>query len=139
VCRWRRKPSATTRKLIGEKYGDTYLPNSPRLYSTKAKNAQEAHEAIRPTDLFRTPDEVRKFLDADQAKLYQLIWSRTVASQMAASVSERTSVDLVATQGGHTAELRASGSVITFDGFLAAYDIGSSARTRRRQAPAGDH
>ncbi|MFN3169230.1 MAG: type I DNA topoisomerase [Hyphomicrobiales bacterium] len=118
----------STRKLIGEKYGESYLPNSPRMYSSKAKNAQEAHEAIRPTDLFRTPDQVKRYLDADQAKLYRLIWSRTMASQMAASVSERTSVDLVANHGGHSADLRASGSVITFDGFLAAYDVGASSK-----------
>jgi len=118
----------STRKLIGEKYGENYLPNSPRMYSSKAKNAQEAHEAIRPTDLFRTPDQVKRYLDADQAKLYQLIWSRTMASQMAASVSERTSVDLIANHGGHSADLRASGSVITFDGFLAAYDVGASSK-----------
>ncbi|MEM6383593.1 MAG: type I DNA topoisomerase [Pseudomonadota bacterium] len=117
-----------TRQLIGETYGDRYLPDSPRMYSSKAKNAQEAHEAIRPTDLSRTPDMVRRFVDADQAKLYQLIWSRTVASQMAASVSERTSVDLVATGDGHSASLRATGSVITFDGFLAAYDTGGSSK-----------
>lgn len=118
----------STRKLIGEKYGESYLPNSPRMYSSKAKNAQEAHEAIRPTDLFRTPDQVKRYLDTDQAKLYQLIWSRTMASQMAASVSERTSVDLTANYGGHSADLRASGSVITFDGFLAAYDVGASSK-----------
>ncbi|MBO6674332.1 MAG: type I DNA topoisomerase [Rhizobiales bacterium] len=118
----------STRKLIGEKFGAKYLPDSPRLYSSKAKNAQEAHEAIRPTELSRTPEDVSRYLDADQAKLYRLIWARTMASQMAASVSERTSVDLVASQGGHTAELRASGSVITFDGFLAAYDVGTSSK-----------
>ena len=117
-----------TRKLIGETYGERYLPQDARIYSSKAKNAQEAHEAIRPTDLFRTPDQVRKYVDADQARLYQLIWSRTVASQMAASVSERTSVDLVASGGGHEAQLRASGSVITFDGFLAAYDTGTGGK-----------
>lgn len=125
-----------TRKLIGEKYGDKYLPDSARIYSTKAKNAQEAHEAIRPTDLNRTPDEVKRYLDADQAKLYQLIWSRTMASQMAASVSERTSVDLVASQGGDNVDLRASGSVITFDGFLAAYDIGPSKDDDDKRLPA---
>lgn len=117
-----------TRKLIGERYGDTYLPKDARLYSTKAKNAQEAHEAIRPTDLFRTPDVVRRYLDGDQARLYQLIWSRTVASQMAASVSERTSVDLLARHGQNEAELRATGSVVTFDGFLAAYDVGGESK-----------
>lgn len=125
-----------TRKLIGEKYGDSYLPDSPRMYSTKAKNAQEAHEAIRPTDLNRTPDQVKSYLDADQAKLYRLIWSRTMASQMAASVSERTSVDLVANHGSEQAELRASGSVITFDGFLAAYDIGASKDEDDKRLPA---
>ncbi|MBV6656674.1 MAG: type I DNA topoisomerase [Devosiaceae bacterium] len=111
-----------TRQLIGDSYGERYLPKDARMYSSKAKNAQEAHEAIRPTDLMRTPDEVKRYLDGDQAKLYQLIWARTVASQMAASVSERTTVELVANGGGHEANLRATGSVITFDGFLAAYD-----------------
>jgi DNA topoisomerase-1 len=125
-----------TRKLIGEKYGDRYLPDSARIYSSKAKNAQEAHEAIRPTDLNRTPDQVKRYLDDDQAKLYQLIWSRTMASQMAASVSERTSVDLVANHGGDKADLRASGSVITFDGFLAAYDIGASKDDDDKRLPA---
>ena len=117
-----------TRKLIAETYGDRYLPDQPRLYTSKAKNAQEAHEAIRPTDLFRTPEMVRRFVDADQARLYQLIWSRTVASQMAASVSERTSVELEARGGGHVAQLRATGSVVTFDGFLAAYEVSGSGK-----------
>ncbi|MEM1289104.1 MAG: type I DNA topoisomerase [Pseudomonadota bacterium] len=114
-----------TRQVIGDVYGNTYLPKDARLYSTKAKNAQEAHEAIRPTDLTRKPEDVARYLDADQAKLYRLIWSRTVASQMSASVSERTTVELVASHDGKQAGLRASGSVIKFDGYLAAYGAGS--------------
>ena len=73
-----------------------YVPHAPRRYETKAKNAQEAHEAIRPTDLARRPREAKRFLDADQAKLYELIWLRTVASQMESAELERTTVDITA-------------------------------------------
>ena len=118
----------STRRLIGERYGEEYLPKDARMYSTKAKNAQEAHEAIRPTDLYRTPEDMKRYLDDEQYKLYRLIWARTMASQMAASVSERTTVDIKADQGGHVAELRATGSVITFEGFLKAYDVGASSK-----------
>ncbi|NPU13706.1 type I DNA topoisomerase [Bradyrhizobium sp. 83012] len=112
------------RKVIGEIYGDKYVPDSPRQYQTKAKNAQEAHEAIRPTDLSRKPAELRKRLDDDQAKLYELIWTRTIASQMESAELERTTVDIVAKAGARTLELRATGQVIKFDGFLALYQEG---------------
>ncbi len=108
-----------TRKLIGEKYGADYVPPEPRVYKTKAKNAQEAHEAIRPTDLFRTPDDVARFLDGDQLKLYDLVWKRTVACEMASAVLDQVAVD-VASQNRLT-KLRATGSVIKFDGFLKLY------------------
>jgi DNA topoisomerase-1 len=116
-------PEAITaaRSAIGGVFGDDYLPEKPRFYSTKAKNAQEAHEAIRPTDFTRTPDKVRQFLDADQFRLYDLIWKRAIASQMAAADIERTTADIVATNGARNAGLRAVGSVVKFDGFLAAY------------------
>src|SRR5690348_1148042 len=112
------------RKVIGEDYGNAYVPETPRQYQTKAKNAQEAHEAIRPTDLSRRPAQMRRRLDADQAKLYELIWIRTVASQMESAELERTTVDIAAKVGSRVLELRASGQVIKFDGFLALYQEG---------------
>jgi DNA topoisomerase-1 len=107
------------RRLIGERFGARYLPEAPRMWKTQAKNAQEAHEAIRPTDLFRRPDDVAQHLDNDQKRLYELIWRRTVASEMESAEIDQTSVDMLA-QDKRT-RLRATGSVIAFDGFLAAY------------------
>ena len=101
------------RSFIGEQYGASYVPVKPHVYSSR-KNAQEAHEAIRPTDVKRTPAEVAKYLDRDQLRLYTLIWHRTVACQMASSISAVTT--LVISAGAY--ELRAAGSVIKFDGFL---------------------
>jgi DNA topoisomerase-1 len=112
------------RKVIGEDYGNAYVPDSPRQYQTKAKNAQEAHEAIRPTDLSRRPSDMKRRLDADQARLYELIWIRTIASQMESAELERTTVDIAARTGARALELRASGQVIKFDGFLALYQEG---------------
>ncbi|NGO64431.1 type I DNA topoisomerase [Rhizobium daejeonense] len=109
------------RAAVADQFGARYVPDKPRLYSTKAKNAQEAHEAIRPTDFNRSPDQVRRFLDADQLKLYDLIWKRGIASQMASAEIERTTVEILATRDGEKAGLRAVGSVIRFDGFIAAY------------------
>ncbi|MBR0555989.1 type I DNA topoisomerase [Ciceribacter sp. L1K23] len=109
------------RSAIGDQFGARYLPEKPRFYSTKAKNAQEAHEAIRPTDFNRTPDKVKRFLDADQLRLYDLIWKRGIASQMASAEIERTTVEILAESKGEKAGLRAVGSVIRFDGFIAAY------------------
>jgi len=116
-------PEAITaaRDAIGKEFGADYVPDQQRNYSTKAKNAQEAHEAIRPTDFMRTPSSVRGSLDADQLKLYDLIWKRGIASQMGSAELERTTVEIVAADGGKQATLRATGSVIKFDGFLAAY------------------
>ncbi|EJF75110.1 type I DNA topoisomerase [Bartonella alsatica] len=111
----------SARKVIHESFGSNYIPEKPRLYSTKAKNAQEAHEAIRPTDFQRTPNQVRNFLDNDQAKLYELIWKRTLASQMCSAEIERTTVEIEAQQGENLANLRATGSVIRFDGFISIY------------------
>ncbi len=112
------------RKVIGEDYGNAYVPDAPRQYQTKAKNAQEAHEAIRPTDLSRRPADMRRKLDNDQARLYELIWTRTIASQMESAELERTTVDIEAKAGSRALELRASGQVIKFDGFLALYQEG---------------
>jgi len=110
---------AGTRKLIAEKYGADYVPAEARVYKTKAKNAQEAHEAIRPTDLFRAPEQVAKFLDDDQRRLYELVWKRTVACEMASAVLDQVSIE-IASQSRLT-KLRATGSVIKFDGFLKLY------------------
>jgi len=111
----------SARQLIGSQFGDKYLPEKPRFYASKAKNAQEAHEAVRPTDFSRTPAQVRKYLDSDQSRLYEMIWQRAVASQMQPAEIERTTVEIEAKNGGQSANLRAVGSVIRFDGFIAAY------------------
>ncbi len=115
---------AATRRLIGADYGKSYVPASPRQYQTKAKNAQEAHEAIRPTDVGRRPKETKSFLDPDQAKLYELIWLRTMASQMESAELERTTADITAKAGGRVIDLRATGTVVKFDGFLTLYQEG---------------
>ncbi|MBK8158343.1 MAG: type I DNA topoisomerase [Rhodospirillaceae bacterium] len=107
------------RKLIGEQYGQKYLPASPRIYKSAAKNAQEAHEAIRPTDLFRRPEHVRKYLRDEEAKLYDLIWKRTLASQMESAELDNVAIDIASADGKQV--LRATGSVVTFDGFLTLY------------------
>ncbi len=112
---------AAARDAIGKEFGARYLPEKPRYYSAKAKNAQEAHEAIRPTDFFRTPASVRQHLDADQFRLYELIWRRAIASQMNPAEIERTTAEIEAVNGHRHANLRAVGSVIRFDGFIAAY------------------
>jgi DNA topoisomerase-1 len=110
---------AAARALIGAEFGPKYVPEQPRVYRSPAKNAQEAHEAIRPTDLGRKPAEVARFLDRDQQRLYELIWKRTVASQMASALLEQVAVDIADPTG--RLRLRATGSVVVFDGFLALY------------------
>ncbi|PWB82764.1 MAG: type I DNA topoisomerase, partial [Methylocystaceae bacterium] len=115
---------ASARKVIAKEYGERFVPKVPRKYTTKAKNAQEAHEAIRPTDLTRLPKHVAKHLEPDQAKLYELIWTRTIASQMESAELERTTVDIDAKVGARALELRASGQVVRFSGFLELYQEG---------------
>jgi DNA topoisomerase-1 len=115
---------ASVRKVIAKEYGDRFVPNAPRKYSAKAKNAQEAHEAIRPTDAARLPKHVAKHLEPDQAKLYELIWTRTIASQMESAELERTTVDIEARAGARTLDLRATGQVVRFPGFLELYQEG---------------
>ena len=110
------------RRLIGREFGDAYLPPQPRRYRSSARNAQEAHEAIRPTDMGRRPQDVRRLLEPDQFRLYELVWKRAVASQMAAAVFDRAAVDVATIDG--RAVLRATGSVIRFDGFLKLYREG---------------
>jgi DNA topoisomerase-1 len=109
---------AEARNYIGKEYGTNYVPSSARQYKTKTKNAQEAHEAIRPTDLSRTPDAAARELENDGARLYELIWKRMLASQMEAAVYDQLAVDIV---DGKNNTLRANGSVLKFDGFLSLY------------------
>lgn len=108
------------REVIGGLYGRDYVPDKPRFYSTKAKNAQEAHEAIRPTSLARNPGKLR--LEPDLGRLYELIWKRMIASQMESARIERTTIDLESADAKTT--LRASGDVTLFDGYLAVYEEG---------------
>jgi DNA topoisomerase I len=124
-------PEAITaiRGLIEEQYSSRYLPPFVREYKAKAKNAQEAHEAIRPTDARRKPDDVAGYLERDQARLYDLIWKRAVASQMASAELEQTSAEIdVPGKDGKAYGLRATGSVVTFDGFMRLYEEGRDDR-----------
>ncbi len=125
------------RSVIGKDYGDKYLPNAPRLYKSKAKNAQEAHEAIRPTDLTRTPESLRGKLDDDQWRLYDLIWKRTIASQMENAIMDQMKVDI--SDGTDDVILRANGCVVAFDGFLTLYqedsDDDENANDNNRHLP----
>ena len=107
------------RKLIGERYGAAYLPTAPRFYKSKAKNAQEAHEAIRPTDFSRLPKDIANRLNDDQRRLYELVWKRAMASQMESVVLDQVAADII--DSGGKATLRATGSTIAFDGFLKLY------------------
>ncbi|MCC7250388.1 type I DNA topoisomerase [Hyphomicrobium sp.] len=117
------------RGMIAREYSQRYVAPFVREYKTKAKNAQEAHEAIRPTDVTRTPASVARYLDKDQARLYELIWKRAVASQMASAEFKQTTADIeVKGRDGKTYTLRATGSVIQFDGFLKVYDEGRDDR-----------
>jgi DNA topoisomerase-1 len=111
---------AEARKVIGDRFGANYVPDAPRIYKTKAKNAQEAHEAIRPTSLSRHPDQLH--LAGDLGRLYELIWKRMMASQMEAARVERTTIDLESADG--RTGLRAAGQVVLFDGYLAVYEEG---------------
>ena len=109
------------REAIGKKFGADYVPAEARVYKNKAKNAQEAHECVRPTDLMVSMEDA-KIVDSDQRKLYDLVYKRTIASQMAAARMERTAVDVGSADG--QVMLRANGQVMLFDGFLAVYEEG---------------
>ncbi|WP_170782868.1 type I DNA topoisomerase [Ruegeria lacuscaerulensis] len=112
---------AAARDAISDRYGKEYVPDSPRIYKNKAKNAQEAHECIRPTDMSRDASDL-KVTDEDQRKLYDLIWKRTIACQMAAARLERTTVEIGSDDG--QVGLRATGQVVMFDGFMRVYEEG---------------
>ncbi|HUS97644.1 MAG TPA: type I DNA topoisomerase [Hyphomicrobiaceae bacterium] len=116
---------AEIRKLVERDYSKRYLPPFVREYKAKAKNAQEAHEAVRPTDVMHKPDDVRRYLQKDQAALYELIWKRSVASQMASAEVEQTTAEIhVKGRDGKAYGVRATGSVIVFEGFLKLYEEG---------------
>jgi DNA topoisomerase-1 len=125
------------REQVTSLFGADYVPPEPRRYERKVKNAQEAHEAIRPSgDRFRTPQDVRSELSPDEHALYELIWMRTVASQMKDAQGQTVSLRIAAeSNAGESVEFGASGTVITFRGFLAAYEEG---RDADREAPEGD-
>jgi len=112
-----REAMMTIREHVGETYGAAYVPATAREYSSKAKNAQEAHEAVRPTDVSRTPASVARYLSAEQHRLYELIWKRAVASQMQSAELDQVAVDIA----GPRTRLRATGSIVAFDGFLKLY------------------
>ncbi len=112
-----REAMMSIRGHVGEAYGADYVPAAPREYTSKAKNAQEAHEAIRPTDVSRTPEQMARYLGGEQLRLYELVWKRAVASQMQSAELDQVAVDIAS--GG--TKLRATGSIIAFDGFLKLY------------------
>ncbi|HWF10227.1 MAG TPA: type I DNA topoisomerase [Bryobacteraceae bacterium] len=119
---------AEARELIGTRFGAQYVPATPNVYKSK-KDAQDAHEAVRPTSAMRAPDDVAKFLAEDQLKLYRLIWMRFLASQMNPALLDQTTIDLSANGvGGTDYTFRATGSVMKFDGFLAVYEEGKDAK-----------
>jgi DNA topoisomerase-1 len=127
---------AEARDFIMQRIGAEFLPENPPIYKSRSKNAQEAHEAIRPTSVFRTPEQLKPFLDAEQFKLYDLIWKRFVASQMAPAIFDATAADIAADPATSASQalvpadkapdywFRASGSVIKFAGFLKVYEEG---------------
>src|SRR4029077_2998864 len=128
---------AAARGLIGSDFGDRYLPQLPRVYRSPAKNAQEAHEAIRPTDLSRKPADAARYLDSDHRRLYELIWKRTVASQMESALLDQVAIDIADPSG--RVGLHATGTTIAFDGFLKLYqedrDDASEDEENRRLPP----
>ena len=135
---------AEIRRKLERDFGKRYVPPFIREYKAKAKNAQEAHEAIRPTDVSRAPDDVAKRLERDQARLYELVWKRAMASQMASAELEQTTADIdVQGRDGKAYGLRATGSVVMFDGFLKLYEEGRDEEDEesRRLPPLaqGDH
>jgi len=128
---------SAAREYIGNKFGNDFVPENPRMYKSKAKNAQEAHEAIRPTDLFRSPEDVRKYVGDDEARLYELIWKRTIACQMESAILDQVAVDII--NDNKDLMLRANGSIVTFEGFYKVYteskDDGSDDTENERHLP----
>ena len=127
---------AGVRAEIGQRFGNRYLPDAPRVYRTAAANAQEAHEAIRPTDAARAPDSIRNFLDYDQARLYDLIWKRTIASQMQSAELDQTAIDI--TNRAQSVIMRASGRVVVFDGYRSVYQEGQDSASDQVETDKAD-
>ena len=127
---------AEARDFIAEKFGDRFLPQNPRHFAKKGKFAQEAHEAIRPTRIHREPDQIRPYLKPEQLRLYELIWKRMVASQMAAALMDATTVDVEANrpEPGNTYLLRANSSVTKFSGFMTVYSEGKDEDVEEEKA-----
>ncbi len=121
------------REFIPAQFGPGYLPETPNVYKSK-KEAQEAHEAIRPTAVARTPDSIRQYLQEDEYKVYKLIWQRFVASQMNPAVFDQTTVDIDAKSDGTTYWFRVTGSVLKFDGFLKVYEESKEAKDEEDEA-----
>ncbi|MEN8686833.1 MAG: type I DNA topoisomerase [Desulfuromonadales bacterium] len=118
------------RQVIAERFGKDYVPAKPRVYKSKAKNAQEAHEAIRPTSLGRHPDMLKNFLDRDEMRLYKMVWERTIAAQMADAILDATTVDILA---GDKHQFRASGQVVRFAGFMKVYIEGKDTESEEAE------
>jgi DNA topoisomerase-1 len=124
---------AEVRQFVPRQYGPQYVPETPNVYKSK-KEAQEAHEAIRPTSVFRTPESLEKYLSPDELKVYKLIWQRFVASQMTPAVFDQTSVDIEARHGAAACLFRVTGSVLKFDGFLKVYEESKEVRDEEDEA-----
>lgn len=112
---------SAVREYVTKEFGKEYLPESTRAFKSSTKNAQEAHEAIRPTDVLRTPASLEKYLSPQQYKLYDIIWRRAVASQMESAKLDNTGIDVTIEAGGHSHTLHSTGSTIVFPGFLVLY------------------
>ncbi len=130
-----KEAQAQAREFIADRYGDAFLPKKPPIYKTKARSAQEAHEAIRPTSVFRTPEKVRPYLSEDQYKLYKLIWRRFVASQMTPAIYDTLTVEVEAGPPGEKKRylFRATGSSLRFPGFLKVYEPAKSVEEKRKE------
>ena len=122
------------REYIPQQFGAPYLPESANVYKSKQKGAQEAHEAIRPTSVLRHPDEIKKYLQEDEYKVYKLIWQRFLASQMTPAVFDQTTVDIDAAKGSESYRFRVTGSVLKFDGFLKVYEESKDAKDEEDEA-----
>src|SRR5439155_12015103 len=124
---------AEVRDAISSSFGREFLPEQPNTYKSK-KEAQEAHEAIRPTAVVRHPDEIRKYLQEDEYKVYKLIWQRFVASQMNPAVFDQTSVDVEAKAPSESFTFRVTGSVLKFEGFLKVYEESKEGKDEEDEA-----
>lgn len=122
------------RQYIPQQFGAQYLPETANVYKSKQKGAQEAHEAIRPTSVTRHPDEIKKYLQEDEYKVYKLIWQRFVASQMTPAVFDQTTVDIDAAKGSESYRFRVTGSVLKFDGFLKVYEESKDTKDEEDEA-----